>query len=242
MKKYSKVMGIVLCVLATLTLLIMLISRDFGIGYLLVMALCYFVGIKNIRGAKKTAENPAKDIVIETPELTVKMRGSSSSDRRRYSYSVYGVRYQNEDGNDIQKILARLPKEGLDSSVFYNCMDNSDIKESLDEDDKVYIFEGITYDAELVPCEFEGEPAVKVYFVSDNEGNVHIGWISKQDAPTVSDMIKKHECSYELEIEGGKYKQLIYDEDSDKMKVITESGGDYFARVYISYDVEDATV
>lgn len=158
---------------------------------------------------------------------------------REYSYSVFGVRYKNEDGKDIQKLLAKLPKEGLDSSVFYDCMTNSDIKENFDEDDRVCIFDGIEYDADLAACEFEGEPAVKVYFLSDELGPVHIGWISKQDAPDVSDMIKKHDCSYKLVIEGGKYKHLVYDEETDKCKVVTESGGEYFARVFISYVAED---
>lgn len=239
-KKYSKIGGIVLCVIATLFLLLLILVRDFGIGYLIVIALCYFIGIRNIRGAKKAAEAPAEDPVIYTPELVVKTRNNSSSSDRKYSYSVYGVRYQNEDGKDIQKLLAKLPKEGLDSSVFYDCMTNADIKEEFDEDDRVHIFDGIEYDANLVPCEFEGKPAVKVYFISDELGPVHIGWISKQDAPDVADMIRKHDCSYKLEIEGGKYKHLVYDDETDKYKVVTESDEEYFARVYISYSAEDA--
>lgn len=239
-KKYSKIGGIFCVVVATLLLLIMLISKDFGIFYILLTAFCYYAGIINIRGAKKAAEAPAEEPVIYTPELVVKIRNNSSSSDRKYSYSVYGVRYQNEDGKDIQKLLAKLPKEGLDSSVFYDCMTNADIKEEFDEDDRVHIFDGIEYDANLVPCEFEGKPAVKVYFISDELGPVHIGWISKQDAPDVADMIRKHDCSYKLEIEGGKYKHLVYDDETDKYKVVTESGGEYFARVYISYSAEDA--
>lgn len=235
-KKYSKIAGIILCVVATLLLMLLIVVHDFGIGYLLVIAFCYFVGIKNIRGANKAAEDP----VIYTPELTVKERGDkSSSSDRHYSYSVYGVRYKNEDGKEIQKLLAKLPKEGLDSSVFYNCMTNADIKEEFNEDDRVCIFDGIEYDANLVPCEYEGKPAVKVYFISDEKGPVHIGWISKDDASDVSDMIKKHDCSYKLEIEGGKYKHLVYDEDEDKYNVVTESDEEYFARVHVSYAVED---
>lgn len=238
-KKYSKIAGIFCVVVATLLLLIMLISKDFGIFYILITAFSYYVGIKNIRGAKKAAQDPVAEPVIYTSDLSVREKSASSSSIRQYSYSVYGVRYKNEDGKDIQSLLAKLPKEGLDSSVFYDCMTNSDIKENFDEDDRVCIFDGIEYDADLAACEFEGEPAVKVYFLSDELGPVHIGWISKQDAPDVSDMIKKHDCSYKLVIEGGKYKHLVYDEETDKCKVVTESGGEYFARVFISYVAED---
>lgn len=239
-KKYSKIGGIFCVVVATLLLLIMLISKDFGIFYILLTAFCYFVGVKNIRGAREAADQPVTDPVDVTSKLTVTPRPKSSANTRIYSYSVYGVRYKNEDGKDIQKLLAKLPKEEADASELYDGMTNADIKESFDEDDRVYIFEGIEFDADLSPCEFEGNPAVKVYFISGNGEREHIGWISKQDAPTVVDMIKKHECSYSLQVEKGAYKHLVYDADADKYKVVTESDSEYFAEVFIIYKVEDA--
>ena len=232
-KKTNKIFGIILCALATILLLLMFL--DFSVIILLICAFCYFVGIKCIRDSKRPDESPSEAVIV-TPELTITSR--NPADTKSYSYSVYGVRYENENGQDIQRLLAKLPAEGVDSSELYNCMTNSEIKDEFDEDDKVYIFDGITYDADLVPCEFDGAPAVKVYFVSESDGNVHIGWISKKDAPDVSDMIQKHDCSYSLEIEGGKYKHLEYDDEEDKYKVVTESGDDYFARVYISYPVD----
>lgn len=238
--KYSKAGGIILCVIATLLLLLLILVRDFGIGYFVVIAFCYFVGVRNIRGARKAADQPVADPVVVTSKLTVTPRPKSSANTRIYSYSVYGVRYENEDGKDIQKLLAKLPKEEVDASDLYDGMTNADIKESFDEDDRVYIFEGIEFDADLVPCEFEGSPAVKVYFVSGDGEREHIGWISKQDAPTVADMIKKHECSYSLQVEKGAYKHLEYDADADKYKVVTESDSEYFAEVFIIYKVEDA--
>lgn len=237
-KKYSKTGGIILCVIATLLLLLLILVRDFGIGYFVVIAFCYFVGVKNIRGAREAADQPVTDPVDVTSKLTVTPRPKSSANTRIYSYSVYGVRYKNEDGKDIQSLLAKLPKEGLDPSVYYDCMSNADIIEMEDEDFRVHIFDGITYDAELEACEFEGSPAVKVYFLSDKEGRVHIGWISKEDAPDVADMISKHDCSCSLEIEGGRYKYLEYDDLKEKYKVCIGSDKEYFAKVYISYSAE----
>lgn len=238
-KKYSKIAGIFCVVVATLLLLIMLISKDFGIFYILITAFSYYVGIKNIRGAKKEAQDPVAEPVIYTSDLSVREKSASSSSIRQYSYSVYGVRYKNEDGKDIQSLLAKLPKEGLDPSVYYDCMSNADIIEMEDEDFRVHIFDGITYDAELEACEFEGSPAVKVYFLSDKEGRVHIGWISKEDAPDVADMISKHDCSCSLEIEGGRYKYLEYDDLKEKYKVCIGSDKEYFAKVFISYSAEE---
>lgn len=235
-KKYSKVGGIFCIVVATLLLLMLILLKDFGIISVIIVALGYAIGIVNIRGAKKPPENP----VINTPELTVRSKiDKASSSIRLYSYSVYGVRYKNEDGKDIQKLLAQLPKEGVDPELFYDCMTNADIKEDFDEDEKVHIFDGLEYDANLVSYECEGEPAVKVYFISSEREPVHIGWISKKDAPDVSDMIERHNCSYSLEIEGGKYKQLVYDYDEERDKVVTGSDEEYFAKVYISYSVEE---
>ena len=51
MNKHAKVIGIILCIVASLLLLIMIIAKDFGVITALICVAAYFFGIKNIRGA-----------------------------------------------------------------------------------------------------------------------------------------------------------------------------------------------
>ena len=69
-KKYSKIAGIFCVVVATLLLLIMLISKDFGIFYILITAFSYYVGIKNIKQRLSQMLNASVDVTSVLNEGT----------------------------------------------------------------------------------------------------------------------------------------------------------------------------
>lgn len=106
----------------------------------------------------------------------------------------------NEKGEDIQKLLARLPKEEIDKDDLYGgYSSNKTLKEDGELDHEYYIYAGETLDCDLV---VSGD-TVKVYMLDH-----HIG-----DLPELKPILDScKEYAADIMVLGGKYKMLTGDE------------------------------
>lgn len=151
---------------------------------------------------------------------------------RHYRYYVHGLNHKNEEG---KKTITVILTAGLKINDFYRELKKKD----FDDDPYMQVseFEDVALEAELVPTEYEGEQAVKVY-VRDGEERHHAGWISKEKAEEVADIIKKHRCITWMEIDGGKVKSLGVTEQG-KDKIIIDEGEDPFPVVNVEYEAPE---
>lgn len=139
---------------------------------------------------------------------------TTKSDESYYSYKIVGTAYKNENGADIQKILKNYIEANSYDEPYFG-MTNKDIKDEGQYDERIYQYEPVNADAELIPTEYNGDPAVKVMLIDEESDPVHIGWIAAEKAQDVIDMIGGDPILTSAEIRGGKYKFLNLD---DKVK------------------------
>ena len=140
-------------------------------------------------------------------------------------YKVHGISYDNENGHSIQKLLSEFVKtEYADDKLT-----SSEIKEELEYDDKVYLYPTMDINIQLVPTEFDGEPAVKVLGETSPLVYEHIGWIPKRNASQVVEIINNYDYNVTGELVGGPYKYRDKDD-----KICTDST-EYGCRVYVTY-------
>lgn len=137
------------------------------------------------------------------------------------SYKLSGVTYDNENGKDIQreiaKILRKYVSEGLiDKEDMFLGYDNSDIK---DMDICVSQYENIAFNAKIKKDTFEGKTCVKVYIENaDKKTYTHIGYIPKKhkQIQEVIDIINNNEnIGLTLYVTGGKNKRCRVETDDE---------------------------
>lgn len=140
-------------------------------------------------------------------------------------YRVHGVSFENEDGQNIQQILSEYVEEECDDFK----LSASEIKEQLEYEDQVYVYQYAEIEIQLDPTMFDGEPAVKVYGEIEPEVFEHIGWIPKRKAQHVIDILNTTGHVVSGEIVGGPFK---YIDDDGK---ICSDRHEFGCRVYLSY-------
>lgn len=145
---------------------------------------------------------------------------------REYKTYVAGVKYENEGGKKIQKILASILKEYADEQ--YEGYTNKEIADEFYDGDRVYRYPTQELTAELVETTFDGEPAISVYCLEPER--VNIGWVPKDEIERVQKLLASHDCDVDVYINGGDYKEL---QDGDVEKI----SGEYYANIIIKYTV-----
>ena len=137
------------------------------------------------------------------------------------SYKLSGVTYNNENGKDIQKEIAKIlrkyvAEEIIDKDDMYLGYENSDIK---DMDIIVSQYEDIAFDAKIKKDFFDGKPCVKVYIKNaDKETYTHIGYIpqkNKQIQEVIDIMDNNKNIELTLYVTGGKNKRCRIETDDD---------------------------
>lgn len=162
-----------------------------------------------------------------------KERKGYQSRLRHYRYYVHGLDHKNEEGKKTISVILAAARKVND---FYRTIKKADFEE--DPYMQVGEFDDVALETDLVPTEYEGEPAVKIYIRDDEEQRHHAGWIPKEHAADVADMINKHRCITWMEIEGGKVKSLTV-EDDGKERVEVDEGEEPFPVVKIEYEASE---
>lgn len=163
-------------------------------------------------------------------EAIIKAEEERKANTRSYRYHVHGMNYKNETGEEILKLIRRISdyyRDEDDPFRMWRKKDYDYFQESeIDEFSHLGQLAG-----DLKVTDFDGEPAVKVYlFDEEADKDQHIGWIPKDQAADVADMLRKHKCQVDIEIDGGKRK--IYDGST-----IETFDSNIFVDAIISYEV-----
>lgn len=158
-------------------------------------------------------------------EAMVQVEIANNAPATLSTYKIVGTSYENDQGKDIQKILSKYVKKWFSDEK----LSAADVREELEYDDRVYVYPTMDITVDLIPTTFDGEPAVKVMIEDDPNEYIHIGWIPKQNAAEVSNLIENYDCSFSGELLGGPYK---YEDEDGKIKSDIDG---YGGKVYISY-------
>ncbi len=135
-------------------------------------------------------------------------------------FNVKGVTFENEDGKDIQKEIRKIFLEYEKNGAFekYSGYTNTEIKEFVGE---VAEFEDAIVKMQLKEDIYEGKPCVKVYIKKYDGSYCHIGYIPKEMIKQYLRLKEQFKKTKEhIELIGGKIKQLEYDDETDREKVV----------------------
>jgi len=154
-------------------------------------------------------------------------------------FNVNGVTFQNEEGKDIQKEIRKIFLEYEKNGCFekYSGYTNSEIKEFVTE---VAEFEDAEVEMKLKEDTYEDKPCVKIYIKRYDNSYCHIGYVPKG---TVKKYLKLKEhfkkMKPNINLIGGRIKQLGYDDITDKEIVETVELNYGFEVVLTFYNEED---
>lgn len=123
-----------------------------------------------------------------------------SEHTKQKRFKIFGEG-KNENGEDIAKLMDKLPAELIDEDDLYSgYKTKKDMVDRAELDHEYYIYSGETLDVDLVPT----DDGVKVIF----EGH-HLGDLPK----AAKNILAKNEyVDYDIMFLGGKYKMLTGDE------------------------------
>lgn len=178
---------------------------------------------------RQTANNYAAAKEYEEAEH---LRKEHEKNSRQYHYYVHGLEHKNDEGKMTIEVIRKIARAQAET---YKETRLADFKD--DPTLEVSEFEDVEIDVDLEPMEYDGADAVKVFAYDEGGARHHAGWISASQAEQVADMLKKHDCTVWMEIEGGKVKTLGETESGRDGIEIEE--GDIFPVIYISYEDKD---
>lgn len=192
-----------------------IISNEIPLG-LLFVALGFVLAF-NERLIKK-AENTYINKKYETESIPY----AAKPDKKTITFRVAGVTKKNDEGKDIQKLLAELAKDELMHSEPYGGLTYKEILEDYPSGEKVYELLDADF---LEEIEFEFEPdnlydpnAIKVI----HEYIGHIGYVPREDNVKVGKIIREKEYEISWKLVGGKYK---YVDEEDKVRTGKDNYG-----------------
>ena len=157
--------------------------------------------------------------------LFIKNKGGNMEDKvendvyQTLKFNVKGVTFENEDGKDIQKEIRKIFLEYERNGEFekYSGYTNAEIKEFGSE---VAEFEDAQVEMKLKEDVYEGKPSIKVYIKRYDNSYCHIGYMPKGLVKEYLKLSKTYkEMKTNINLVGGKIKQLEYDDETDKEKV-----------------------
>lgn len=160
--------------------------------------------------------NKLKDFIEKTNEkqkAEIEKRNAEENKeptQETLSFFVAGTSFDNPDGTNRQDILAKVPKKimkDIDEPLFGGYTKKEMEEEYIEEVCEYY---SIWFDTEIVETEFEGEYAVEVYLLDEQDNKYMIGYVSRDD-------LKLFQAKYPqstrmwLEIAGGRVKDCFGD-------------------------------
>lgn len=152
----------------------------------------------------------------------------------RYYY-IHGLNHENSEGKRVIDVIMARAKNEIKYESYYKSVTKQEMIDNCG--DSVSEYAGVEIPAELERTKFEGKTAVRVYMLDDEGEREDVGWIPAEYANEVALDIHKHDHDEHIEIEGGKIKELIVD-DNDKWKVETYKE-DLFPIVVVEYTKRD---
>lgn len=195
--------------------------------------LCIIIGVPAvlliITLIRQTANNYAAAKEYEEAEH---LRKEHEKNSRQYRYYLHGLTHLNDEGRMTIRVIKAIARE---QAEIFKKTRLADLKN--DPTLEVSEFEDVEIDVDLEPMKYDGADAVKVFAYDEHGARHHAGWISASQAEQVADMLKKHDCSVWMEIEGGKLKSLgetVFGEDDVQIEE-----NDIFPVIYISYEDKD---
>ena len=152
-------------------------------------------------------------------------------------FKVKGTSYDNEDGQNRQKVIqdvinTYIENEQIDKDELY---DGNTIKDIKEYDISVSIYEGIYFPAKLKKSKFNNEDCIEVYLIDYYKKENKIGYIPKDLVQTIINDVNENE-EIPVEIVGGKYKEYDILED----KVVINDTGLYGVKINYITDEEKA--
>lgn len=153
----------------------------------------------------------------------------------RYYY-IHGLNHENSEGKRVIDVIMARAKNEVKYESYYKSVTKQEMIDNC-IGDSVSEYAGVEIPAELERTKFEGKTAVRVYMLDDEGEREDVGWIPAEYANEVALDIHKHDHDEHIEIEGGKIKELIVD-DNDKWKVETYKE-DLFPIVVVEYTKRD---
>lgn len=180
-----------------------------------------------------------KEIVIpkiESMDVPVKADEIQKGTKHftRYYY-IHGLNHENSEGKRVIDVIMARAKNEIKYESYYKSVTKQELIDNCG--DSVSEYAGVEIPAELERTKFEGKTAVRVYMLDDEGNREDVGWIPAEYANEVALDIHKHDHDEHIEIEGGKIKELVVD-DNDKWKVNTYKE-DLFPIVVIEYTKRD---
>lgn len=180
-----------------------------------------------------------KEIVIPKIEsMDVPVQGDETQkDTKHFTryYYIHGLNHENSEGKRVIDVIMARAKNEVKYESYYKSVTKQEMIDNCG--DSVSEYAGVEIPAELERTKFEGKTAVRVYMLDDEGEREDVGWIPAEYANEVALDIHKHDHDEHIEIEGGKIKELIVD-DNDKWKVETYKE-DLFPIVVVEYTKRD---
>lgn len=169
------------------------------------------------------------DVPVKTDEIQ-----KDTKHFTRYYY-IHGLNHENSEGKRVIDVIMARAKNEVKYESYYKSITKQEMIDNCG--DSVSEYAGVEIPAELERTKFEGKTAVRVYMLDDEGEREDVGWIPAEYANEVALDIHKHDHDEHIEIEGGKIKELVVD-DNDKWKVNTYKE-DLFPIVVIEYTKRD---
>ncbi len=134
-------------------------------------------------------------------------------------FNVNGVTFENEEGKDIQNEIRKICLEYERNGCFekYGGYTNQEIKEFVNE---VSEFEDLQMEMDLKEDTFEEKTCIKIYIKRYDNSYCHIGYMPKGLVKNYLKLKKNFkQIKKNINLVGGKVKQLVYDDETDKDKI-----------------------
>ncbi|RIJ65499.1 PH domain-containing protein [Rummeliibacillus sp. POC4] len=187
------------------------------------------IEIKNINkvSAEIFVESLIQKTLTEQPVTEVEISHKTIS-RKTITFNVAGVTKENDQGKDIQKLLQQEGKQYCKENEIdlYNGLTN---KEIIEFGDGTSEFEDLYLSDEEVifipePTNPYDENAIKVFLkYGENESPTHIGYVPINKTKELQLILDTKNVSLiDAHYVGGKIKELEYDYETDKDKVVVK--------------------
>lgn len=175
-----------------------------------------YLGYKKSKAGSATVKN----VISNTENASAQ---TSQSDKNSIEFNIAGVTFKNRNGDSIQKLIKEYATENAVDDPFENLSNKEILQDYCDE--RIYEFSDVIgYDEirfELEPDNPHDPNAILI--VHEDLGE--IGHVPKAYIPKIKKIIDQP-YSTKIQIVGGRYKEVISDDDGkDKVKIISDSYG-----------------
>ncbi|MGE7673782.1 HIRAN domain-containing protein [Lysinibacillus sp. NPDC094403] len=187
-----------------------------------------------------TNESNVKLNTIEEPAPTIN-HNQASVEHTLFTFNVAGVTMKNDKNKDIQRSLTRYGKLYCEENSIdlYGGYSNKDI---LDYVFEIREFEDLEFANDEIqfipePTNEYDENAIKVLIDYGNGDVIHVGYVPKKCTKKLKNILKNKEISnIAAHYVGGKIKEIEYDFEKDKEKVVTNSNLSLGVQIDIRYN------